>query len=119
MGKILVQEVTTSLKLYRDERTGVAWVEDLEGNLVLTPHPFIGKGDSIRTMKLRGIWKRDCRTAASHGLIHNISWCRTDLDNPLDVLAMRACRCGGVHHEQREEGSHGGEEKAAPIGAAA
>jgi hypothetical protein len=101
MGKILLRELGPGINLYRDGRTGLAWVEDEGRNLTYNPHPSIPSGDfrhTVRTMKLRGLWKRDCRTAASHGAIYNLSLCRTNLDNSLDVIAMENCRCGGVHH---------------------
>jgi hypothetical protein len=84
------------VKLYRDDSTGIAWLEDGTSGTGTSAHPSIHGTGSVRGMKDRGYWGKDDRTVRSHGFLYNI-------DQPIhprsadDRLVQQACRCGGHH----------------------
>lgn len=97
MPKVLLQQVDPYVRLYRDDRTGIAWVENGHTGLRHSAHPNIDASGSVRGMKSLGYWARDAKTVRSHGFIYNISQLAYNADDPLDMLALQNCRCGGVH----------------------
>lgn len=94
----LIKRLSQYLRLYRDPATGLAWVRnDLTGR-TLSAHPRVPNTECVRTMKLKGLWKRHARTVEVEGYIYNLSFCSVNLANPLELQAMHACECGGVHY---------------------
>lgn len=93
--KQLIQQVRPHVALYRDEDTGLAWVEDGTSGVSHSPHPNIDASGSVAGMRDLGYWGRSDRAVNSHGFIFNID-CSVVSDE-LDELARAACRCGGAH----------------------
>jgi hypothetical protein len=91
--KQLIKEVAPYIKLYRDTRTGIAWVENGQVGIGHTCHPNIDKTGSIRGMKK--LYWGECRTVRSHGFIYNID--RISVSDDYDELARQHCQCGGKH----------------------
>lgn len=91
--KELIKEVSPYIKLYRDTRTGIAWVENGELGIGHTCHPNIDRTGSITGMKK--LYWGECRTVRSHGFIYNID--RISTSDKYDELAREYCRCGGKH----------------------
>ena len=94
-GKVLLQVIRPHVKLYRDPRTGIAWVEDGTAGIGHSCHPNISSSGSVRGMKDRGYWGKNDRTVRSHGFIYNIDHVVTSSD--MDEVARQHCRCDGVH----------------------
>jgi len=90
-----IKNIREYVALYRDTKTGIAWVEDGTTGLGHSAHLNIDATGSIRGMKNRGYWKKDDRCIKSHGFIYNIDRCV--VDDELDEIARQRCRCGGVH----------------------
>jgi hypothetical protein len=96
--KLKITEVAPYKTLYRDTRTGIAWVEDGSTGNGHTCHPNIDRSGSVRGMKKLGYWRKDDRMVRSHGFIYNIdSFVATD---ELDWIAAEHCQCGGFHRKQ-------------------
>ena len=95
--KVLVEIIRPHVKLYRDPKTGIAWVEDGEAGVGHSCHPNIDRTGSVRGMKARGYWGKTDRTVRSHGWIYNID--KLSMSSDLDEAACRYCRCGGSAHE--------------------
>jgi hypothetical protein len=93
--KQLVSVISEHVKLYRDAKTGIAWVENGHTGLGHSCHPNISASGSVRGMKSLGYWDKQDETVRSHGFIYNIS--RYVIDDELDEVAARNCRCGGQH----------------------
>jgi len=87
--------VRPHVRLYRDPKTGIAWVEDGTSGLGHTSHANISSTGSVRGMKQLGHWAKSDRMVRSHGWIYNIDTCV--VTNDLDRIARDACRCGGRH----------------------
>jgi hypothetical protein len=100
----LVRTIGPHAKLYRDRKTGIAWVEDGSSGTGHSAHPNIDATGSVRGMKAKGWWGKNDRTVRSHGFIYNIDIFHTSDD--YDVIAARACQCGGNHgiHEGKAPG---------------
>ena len=95
MAKQLIKQIDEHAALYRDNNTGLAWVEDGRAGCSHSCHPNIDETGSVKGMKDRGYWAKDCKTLKSHGWIYNVS--RVVVSDDLDELARKHCRCGGVH----------------------
>ena len=95
--KILVETVRPHVKVYRDPKTSLCWVEDGTTGMGHSCHPNIHGTGSVSGMKKLGHWNKSDRTVRSHGFIYNIDRCV--ITDDLDEIANTYCRCGGVHHE--------------------
>lgn len=80
-------------KLYRDDRTGIAWVADGSTGLGYSAHPNIDRTGSVTGMKKLGYWGKNDRTVRSNGFIYNISRLAVDPSVPYEKLAAQECRC--------------------------
>ena len=94
-NKVFLSKVRPHVVLYRDSRTGIAWVEDGTAGIAYSCHPNISARGSVVGMKKRGFWRADDRTIRSHGFIYNIDSLK--VANTLEQVACDACLCGGVH----------------------
>jgi len=95
MSKIKIQEIRPHVTLYRDDLTGIAWVENSSTGCGHSAHPNIDATGSVRGMKDLGYWDKNARTVRTHGFIYNIdSYVVTD---ELDHIAAEHCQCGGLH----------------------
>lgn len=98
MAKVLIKKVGEYQKLFKDDRTGIAWVEDGSTGSGHTCHPSIDATGSVRGMKSRGYWRPKDRTVRCGGFIYNIdSFIASD---DYDWLAAEYCNCGGVHRKR-------------------
>ena len=86
MTKRLIQQIREHVALYRDDRTGIAWVENGE----------TGSGHSCHPNQRRNIYK-PYRTARSHGWVYDID--TFVVSDDLDQIAANACQCGGKHEK--------------------
>lgn len=94
--RVLVREVRPYVKLYRDPKTGIAWIEDGTSGTGLSAHPSIHATGSIRGMRDRGWWGKHDRTVKSHGFIYNIDQAAGG-SSADDKLVRSMCECGGNH----------------------
>jgi hypothetical protein len=90
-----IKEVAPCKNLYRDTRTGLAWIEDGSTGCGHSCHPNIDASGSVRGMKKLGYWAEDARTVRSHGFVYNID--RLSISDKMDEIAREHCQCGGRH----------------------
>ena len=104
MAKTLIRKMGPHATLYRDPRTGIAWVEDTRVGIAHSAHPNIDASGSVAGMKRAGVWGKSDRTKRLRGFIYNIDILHTSDD--YDVIAARACQCAGNHsiHEGKAPG---------------
>jgi hypothetical protein len=95
MTRQLIKVVAPHMKLYRDDRTGIAWVENGTAGVSHSAHPNIGKTGSVRGMKDRGYWDANDRTVVVGDFIYNTS--QFVASDQYDRIAAQHCECGGVH----------------------
>lgn len=95
MAKELIKHIEEYVDLYRDTKTGIAWVEDGSTGMGHSAHPNIDATGSIRGMKERGYWEKYDKCVRSHGFIYNIS--KTVVTGKYDEIARKHCQCGGKH----------------------
>ena len=93
--KKLIKEVAPYVVLYRDTRTGIAWVENGKTGNGHSAHPNIDASGSVAGMRKLGYWPKDQRVVKCHGFIYNID--RLVVSDDLDELARQHCQCGGKH----------------------
>lgn len=91
MGKILIKEIRPYKKLYRDEKTGIAWIESNSTGLGYSVHPNISSTGSVKGMKDRGYWNKKDKIVKSHGWQYNISQFITNDD--LSKIVADYCMC--------------------------
>lgn len=93
--KCFIREVKPYANLYRDNKTGIAWIEDSGTGLGVSVHPNIDISGSVRGMKDRGYWGRNDRVVKSHGWNYNIDRFVCDKDNELECIVADECMCQG------------------------
>lgn len=93
MAKKFIREVKPYAKLYRDDRTGIAWIEDGSTGLGVSVHPNIDKSGSVIGMKKRGFWDKSDRIVQSHGWKYNIDRFVCDKKNELEMIVADECMC--------------------------
>ena len=93
--KRLLKQIDECTELYRDDRTGIAWVENGHTGNGHCAHPNISASGSISGMKKLGYWDKQDHCVKSHGFIYNIDIFVVSDD--LDRLAAEHCQCGGKH----------------------
>ena len=86
-----IRHIREHVDLYRDPKTGIAWVEDYTTGLGHTCHPSIDASGSIRGMKQQGYWAKDDCCLKAGGFIYNID--RLVITSDLDQIAADECRC--------------------------
>lgn len=91
--KQLVREITPSVKLYRDDLNGIAWIEDGRTGLGVSVHPNIAISGSLHGMIARGYWDENDRIVESHGWIYNIDRFVCWPDDELELIVADECMC--------------------------
>lgn len=91
MARQFIREIEQSVNFYRDDRTGIAWIEDGRTGLGHSVHANISTTGSVRGMKEQGYWKKKDRVVRSHGWAYNID--TLVIDGELDKIVAAECRC--------------------------
>ena len=107
MAKQLIREINEYTRLYRDDRTGIAWIEDGSAGVGISIHPNIDASGSVRGMKEQGYWGKNDRTVKSNGFIYNIdhitfSWYE-GYHHALEMIVASECRCQGCLERMVDE----------------
>lgn len=93
MAKQFIKEIEPYKKLYRDNKNGIAWIEDGSTGLGISVHPNIHKTGSVIGMKNLGYWDKSDRIVQSHGLKYNIDRFVCDKKNNLEMIVADECMC--------------------------
>ena len=91
MAKQFIREIKPYVKLYRDDRTGIAWIEDGSTGCGHSVHANIDASGSVRGMKHLGYWRKTDRVVRIHGFAYNID--TYVVNGELDEIAAEECRC--------------------------
>lgn len=100
--KQFIRSIEGHVNLYRDNKTGIAWIEDARTGLKISVHANIDSYGSISGMKTLGYWGKKDRTVRSHGWIYNIDSFVCDKDNELELIVANECRCQGCIERRME-----------------
>ena len=111
MAKVFLREIEPHKILYRDDRTGIAWIEDGCSGCRISIHPNIDANGSVRGMKKLGYWNKTDRTVRSHGWIYNIdrrafSWDKDSPNHELEVIVAKECRCQSCIERREQYENH-------------
>lgn len=98
MTKVLLQQLDPHVALYRDPRSGIAWVENGHDGCGYSAHPNIDASGSIRGMKASGHWGKHDRVVRSHSFLYSID-IAVGIARP-SLLAAKHSRCGGTHYQE-------------------
>ena len=93
--KIFLRKIDKYAELYRDDKSGIAWIYDRSTGLGVSVHPNIAASGSVSGMKALGYWGKDDRTVKSHGFIYNIDRLAYDPHNKLEATVSQYCMCKG------------------------
>lgn len=91
--KQLIRKIEEHINLYRDDKNGIAWIEDRRTGIGISVHSNIDSSGSISGMKACGYWGKKDRTVRNHGWIYNIDSFVCDKDNNLEMIVADECRC--------------------------
>lgn len=93
MARKMIRKINKYATLYRDDKSGIAWIEDRSTGLEHSCHPNIAASGSVIGMKNLGYWDRKDRVVQSHGFKYNISRFVIDRNDYLDLIVEKECRC--------------------------
>lgn len=105
--KQFIKKIGDHVILYRDDKIGIAWIEDGRTGLGISVHANIGSSRSVSGMKSLGYWRKKDRTVRSHGWIYNIDSFVCDKDNKLEMIVADECRCQGCIERRMEKSIFG------------
>jgi hypothetical protein len=91
MSKRLIKNIEEYVDLYRDDATGIAWIENGKTGGEHSVHPNIDKTGSISGMKKLGYWKQDDEIVRVNGLLYNIS--KFVKSDKYDEIVANYCNC--------------------------
>ncbi len=95
--KTFIKEIKPYIELHRDEKTGIAWVDNGSTGNEHSAHPSIDVTGSVRGMKKMGYWQEDDITVRCHGAIYNVS--KMIISDEYDQIAKDHCRCIGCRRK--------------------
>lgn len=98
MAKVKIREIKPCAILYRDDKNGIAWIEDGSSGCGFSVHSNIDSSGSVRGMKNLGYWQKKDRTIRSHGFIYNIDtlvydWDKGSYNRELEDMVANECMC--------------------------
>lgn len=79
----------------RDEKSGIAWIEDHKTGLSHSRHPSIDESGSVSGMKARGYWSKEAEVVKANGYFFNTSVIVKDEDAVYDQILAITCNCAG------------------------
>lgn len=88
-----IREIEEHVVLYRDDKNGIAWIEDGRTGLGISVHPNISVTGSVRGMRKTGLWGKSDRFVRSHGWIYNIDRLAYNTKDPLENIVAENCMC--------------------------
>lgn len=98
-----IRKIAEYIDLYRDDTTGIAWIEDGTVGIGVSVHPNIDESGSVAGMKARGFWGMKDRIVRSHGWAYNIDKFVCDKSNRLELIVADECRCQACIERRMEE----------------
>ena len=99
--KEIIAQLMEYVILYRDPKTGIAWVEDGRTGNGHSCHPNIDRTGSVSGMKKLGYWGKNDIVVLSHGYYYNTS--RYIVSDDLDEIAAVYCTCQGCIARRQKE----------------
>ena len=93
MAKQFIREIEPYKNLYRDNKNGIAWIEDGSTGLGISVHPNMDKSGSVIGMKNRGFWDKSDRIVQSHGWKYNIDRFVCNKKDKLEMIVANECMC--------------------------
>lgn len=93
--KKMIKKIEENVILYRDDKNGIAWIEDGRTGNGISVHSNISSTGSVVGMKNAGYWGKKDRTIRSHGWIYNIDSFVCDKRDELEMIVADECRCQG------------------------
>lgn len=91
MAKRLLKEIKPYVKLFINDNTGIAWVENGSTGNSHSAHPNIDTSGSVKGMKNLGYWGIKDATVRCNGAIYNIS--KLVVTDEFDKIAAEYCKC--------------------------
>lgn len=90
--KKYLRDIAPHQHLYRDDKTGIAWIHDGRSGVVYSIHPYIDKSGSVKGMKHQKFWNQNDRCIKTNGSIFNIDMICVSDDIRYTVL-KNECLC--------------------------
>lgn len=100
--KQFIKQIEKHVNLYRDDKSGIAWIEDGRTGLGISVHSNIDSSGSVTGMKNLGYWEKRDRTIRSHGWIYNIDSFVCDKDNEMQTIVANECRYQGCIERKKQ-----------------
>lgn len=91
----LIRNVEEFVDLYKDPKTGIAFISNGKTGVRHSAHPNIDSTGSVRGMKKLGYWGEKDKTVRSNGYIYNVT--KKIVDDMYDQIAADHCTCVGCY----------------------
>ena len=101
--KQLVMKIEEHKLLYRDNKTGIAWVEDGTVGLSYSIHPNIDASGSTIGMRKCGYWGKTERVVRCGSWKYNIDRLVYDENNKYEKIVLDECRCDACLERREKE----------------
>lgn len=101
--KQVVRQIEDHKTLYRDDRTGIAFIEDGTVGLSYSVHPNIDASGSTIGMKKLGYWGKKDRVVRCNGFKYNIDHLVYDENNKYEKIVADECRCDACVERREKE----------------
>lgn len=103
MSVIKEKEVGPYATLYRDSKSGLAWIEDGSTGFGHSCHPNIDIAGSVSGMKALGYWGKSDRIVRTHGFKYNIDRFSVSKGDKYDELVAEKCGCVACRERRNRE----------------
>ena len=100
-----IRKIEKYVVLYRDDKTGIAWIEDGRTGCGGSVHPNISDTGSVRGMRATGQWGKHDRVVRSNGFYYNIDRMAYWPYDPLEKIVADECCCQACLERRRMEGT--------------
>lgn len=96
----IIREIEENVTLCRDDKSGLAWIEDGKTGNKVSVHANIDNSGSVSGMKKLGYWKNNAKTVKSCGFIYNIDTFVCNENDKLEKIVAEECLCDGCRERK-------------------
>lgn len=97
-----VKQIEPGAILYRDDISGIAWIEDTRAGIGISVHPNIDVTGSVQGMVARGYWGKNDRIVESHGWLYNIDRFACFPGDKMEEIVAAECMCEACQERRAE-----------------
>ena len=98
-----VKKINEHATLVRDDRTGIAKIQDGAMGISHSIHANISSTGSVRGMRVRGYWGKKDRAVRAGSFTYNIDSLVSDENSEYDKILKAECRCAAYLERRKDK----------------